>query len=79
MFKSYMCVSTICSKSTCTCTRLCILLSLLPLRRILSLQTAGPRERCVWGEIATEEAHGRPGHTGERDTAQDLQKGQIDL
>ena len=45
----------------------------------LILQTAGPCERCVWREVATEEAHGRPGHTRERDTAQDLQKGRVDL
>ena len=45
----------------------------------LSPQTTGPCSRCVRREIATEEAHGGPGHTGERDTAQDLQEGLNEL
>ena len=35
--------------------------------------------RCVRREIATEEAHGGPGHTGKRDTAQNLQEGLTEL
>ena len=39
-------------------------------------QATGSGSWCVWGAVEAEEAHGRPGHTGEGDTAQDMQEGQ---